>query len=558
MHEIEVLVPHVCWLRHEPGDEVARLIREGHFEAAEQAFFWLFLREGDAFLDCGAHVGLFAVLAGEAMNRRGRIVCLEPSPATADLLRANLRAHGLTDASVVQAAAWSSTTALQFAPDQPGRAAFAHVAEESEAAAIAVSAVTLDQVMAESATSGFTLAKIDTEGAEPEVLRGARAAVAEGRLPVVILEFNEHNLRRNGQSTHGLFDLVKQLGLSLHRFDPRTLRLVPAAYAGEIWYENLFATAQPARVNERLAGAARERMRIARDLLARARACDKFMELQELDRYKRAAEEAGTLVKAMNRHVWVKLGRLARIMSSDEEWLRKHKRIDATSASSPSEPHPFKMEVVLDHLVKKGFQPQVILDVGAAKGCWSELAKRFYPQAQFYLLEPLSRNVPRLQELSSKFPSFHYVSCAAGESPAEMFIHVAPDGDGSSLLSFGRARQPQDEKVKVVTIDSLLANGTVRPPQLVKLDVQGYELRALAGGARLFDTAEVIILEVSLYEFLPGIPLFHEVVAYMAERGCVVFDVAGFLKRPFEDDLGQADLVFVKRDSPLVAVKRWR
>ena len=566
MYESEVLVPHVGWLRHEPGDEVARLLREGHFEAAEQAFFWLFLREGDAFLDCGSHVGLFAVLAGEAMNRRGRLVCLEPNPATADLLRANLQAHGLTDARVVQAAAWSSATTLQFAPDQPGRAAYAHIAEAAEPAAIAVPAVTLDQVTAESAATGFTLAKIDTEGAEPEVLRGAQAAVKVGHLPVVMLEFNEGNLRRNGQSTRGLFDLVEQLGWSLHRFDPGTLRLVPAAYAGEIWYENLFATTQPDRVNEQLAGAAPERVRIARDLLARARTCSKFKELEELERYKHAAAEADAmrrwaqrsdaLVKAMNRHGWLKLGRFIRIMTRDEAWVRKRQSHETAPPVGLPEAYAFKTETALDHLGRRGFDPKVVLDVGAAKGYWSELASHYFPQAQFYLLEPLSGNVPPLQELSGKFPNFHFVSCAAGESPADLFIHVMPDGNGSSLLPAGEARQPQDEKVKVVTIDSLLANGTLRPPQLVKLAVHGYELRALAGGSRLFDTTEVFLLKVSLYESLPGTPLFHEVVAYMAERGYVVFDVAGFLRRPSEEDLAKVELVFVKGDSPLVAGKR--
>jgi hypothetical protein len=34
----EVFVPHVGWLTHAPDDEVAQLLREGHFEAAEQAF----------------------------------------------------------------------------------------------------------------------------------------------------------------------------------------------------------------------------------------------------------------------------------------------------------------------------------------------------------------------------------------------------------------------------------------------------------------------------------------------------------------------------------------
>ena len=138
-------------------------------------------------------------------------------------------------------------------------------------------------------------------------------------------------------------------------------------------------------------------------------------------------------------------------------------------------------------------------------------------------------------------------------------MSIASDLDGSSLFSFnvnGTTDAPE-RIVQVRTIDSLLATGKIAAPQLVKIDVQGYELKVLNGGTKLFETTEVFILEVSLFEFLPGMPIVHQVVDYMVRRHYVLYDVAGYLRRPYQSDLGQLDLVFVRQDSPLYASKRW-
>ena len=615
----EVYVPHLGWLLHEPQDEVATLLRQGHFEAAEQAFFWLYLRDGDQFLDCGAHVGLYSILAGRAVGNNGQIVSVEPNPKTAAELRKNLSRNGMGGVKVLEAAAWSKVGHLNFLLEQSGRAAYCHVVAATAPNTVSVVATTLTEVSKEFPQHPCCLVKIDTEGAEIEVLQGAREAIKADAYPLLMVEFNEHNLRLNGDSTKKLFALLTDLGYQMHRFNPETLRLEPASFAGEIWYENLFAAMDPDGVNQRLADATEGRLRIAREITERRRACDKTQELQELDNYKqKSAEVEGvrrwaqqsdaslekitkkhveleaahaeleatlhetasvlTLSKRLQRHWWVRFGKHAHILNRKYFSSRKipifKKRIPHEPASSVEEVQPpsvapipalssdspsmpFRMETTLDHLVKKGFQPKVIFDVGAAKGYWSELATHFFPNSEFYLVDPLKPNEPRLQELCAQYPNIHYFINAAGDQEGELVINVTPDLDGSSLLSFNRERQPEDHVVNVITLDSLLERGLAQPPQLVKMDVQGYELKALNGGQRLFETAEVFILEISLFEFMPGTPLFHEVVAYMAQRGYRVFDLAGFLRRPFDDDLGQVDLVFVRNHHPFVASNRW-
>jgi hypothetical protein len=146
---------------------------------------------------------------------------------------------------------------------------------------------------------------------------------------------------------------------------------------------------------------------------------------------------------------------------------------------------------------------------------------------------------------------------ALGRERATRRMNVASDPEASSLLDFPGQDQAAQREVPVETVDSLLAAGRIPRPDLVKLDVQGYELEVLAGGTALFRAPCVFVVEVSLFEFMPRCPLAHDVVVYFAERGYRVFDVAGLLRRPFQEDLGQMDLVFVPRDSPLAAESRW-
>src|SRR5271168_2740902 len=93
MEVAEVYVPHAGWLRYVREDEVAGFLAEGWFEYREQAFLWLYLRPGDVFLDCGAHVGLHSVVAGRAIDGRGTVIALEPHEESASLLEQNLQSN---------------------------------------------------------------------------------------------------------------------------------------------------------------------------------------------------------------------------------------------------------------------------------------------------------------------------------------------------------------------------------------------------------------------------------------------------------------------------------
>lgn len=215
------------------------------------------------------------------------------------------------------------------------------------------------------------------------------------------------------------------------------------------------------------------------------------------------------------------------------------------------------MDRALEHLAAKGLKPRCVLDIGAAKGYWTEAHAWRFRDAEFFMIDPLAESEPFLQSLCKTDRRFHYLLSAVGSTCGEVEMNVSPDCDGSSAMHHPSDDLSRRRKVPLVTIDSLIEQGRISPPQLVKIDVQGFEMQVLDGGQKMFETAEVFIIEANLYEFMPGMPLVHELVAYMAQRGYRVYDMAGFLRRPYENDLAQMDIVFVSNKSPLVASNRW-
>lgn len=239
---------------------------------------------------------------------------------------------------------------------------------------------------------------------------------------------------------------------------------------------------------------------------------------------------------------------------------RKPAWVDANASPSFANPQPApetEMMRALRHLDEKSFQPRVVLDIGAGKGYWSILAGGYFKEAKFYLLEPLTENEPDLRRLSAQDPRQHYILTAVGEEPGDRTIHVASDPDSSTMLLFPGDDDGRLRPLSVTTVDRLLEEGRIERPDLVKIDVQGMELQVLRGSRKLFDHTEVFIIEVNLFVFMPGCPRVHEIIQFMADRGYYLFDLAGSLRRPFEDDLGQFDLVMVSARSPLIASSRW-
>jgi hypothetical protein len=107
------------------------------------------------------------------------------------------------------------------------------------------------------------------------------------------------------------------------------------------------------------------------------------------------------------------------------------------------------------------------------------------------------------------------------------------------------------------TLDDATSRHATPGPLLVKLDVQGYELEVLRGATRTLESAEVIVMELSLLEYNRGAPLLGQVLAEVGALGYTIYDICGQHRRPASRALLQVDAVFVREDSRLRTAEKF-
>jgi len=200
---------------------------------------------------------------------------------------------------------------------------------------------------------------------------------------------------------------------------------------------------------------------------------------------------------------------------------------------------------MLEHVAGLGFKPETVIDVGVAHGTFA--LYETFPQATHLLVEPVQEWEGDLKRISQKYKA-QYVIAAASDHSGEITIYAHPELIGSSIFRDAEGSQFDGipRQVPAVTLDDLCRERRLKGPYLLKVDVQGAELKVLDGAKEVLEDTELVILEVSLFQFVVGGPQFYDVVSYMKQCGFVVYDVFGALKRPLDGALAQLDVAFVK------------
>jgi FkbM family methyltransferase len=216
----------------------------------------------------------------------------------------------------------------------------------------------------------------------------------------------------------------------------------------------------------------------------------------------------------------------------------------------------------LEDMRARGFQPNSIVDIGANRGEWSRTAAAVFPESRFFLLEPIAAFRPELEAFVQDHAGSRFWIAGASESDGTLRItNVTHNGNPTSGSTF-RATQHAAQytqtltEVPVRSLSSLVAAGEIPLPDLVKIDVEGFEMSVLNGCQALFGKTELFLIEVSLYPFWSQ-PIFHEVAGWMASHGYLLYDFAGYNRRPADGSLGTVDACFLRAHSPLRRSGGW-
>jgi len=153
------------------------------------------LRPGDTFIDVGANVGFFTLLAATLVGPQGNVIAFEPNPENCNLLLRSLAQNELRNVRLHQNAV--AEAAQQFAFSSGGADSNARLMRPEELHGLQehyahVEAVTLDEALKDE--SRVDLIKIDIEGAEPRAWQGMQAVLRNHR-PVIISEYSPDLIR---------------------------------------------------------------------------------------------------------------------------------------------------------------------------------------------------------------------------------------------------------------------------------------------------------------------------------------------------------------------------
>jgi len=191
-----------------------RLRRRPVYEAPETAIVRRELGPGQTFVDVGAHIGYYTVIASSLVGDAGTVFAMEPSPENFGVLVNNIRASGRSNVFAINKAASSKTgvTDLYLSPGNSGDNRLFPPGPPWQR--VRVETVRLDDLF--SAYAGrIDFIKCDTQGHELSVLRGAAETL--GRFPSMkmLFEYWPFGIRQNGDSPSGLLEELAGLGFTV-------------------------------------------------------------------------------------------------------------------------------------------------------------------------------------------------------------------------------------------------------------------------------------------------------------------------------------------------------
>lgn len=201
------------WMALNIGDVIQRLMYFGQYEPKQSQWVIDILRPGGSFLDVGANVGHYTMLAASLVGSSGHVIAFEPSPYAYGKLKAILQDNNITQVNVYQCAAADEAGQLDlYLPSEDYLHSPSLVKSDSSYTPVKVEVCRLDSHPSLVPPSTVDLMKIDVEGYEPNVLRGMHKILQDGHVKYLMCEFNSGWLEANGSSCDGLMELIKSMG----------------------------------------------------------------------------------------------------------------------------------------------------------------------------------------------------------------------------------------------------------------------------------------------------------------------------------------------------------
>ena len=172
------------------------------------------LSEGSVVIDVGANIGYYTRIASNLVGAKGQVFAFEPSPNALSVLRQNT--NDLSNVRIFPVALSDSEGEARFFVRKNGGTS--SLEADSSSQEVIVKITTLDSLLIDVQEVEFI--KIDVEGFEPEVLRGAESLIKRHR-PIIYLEYFEHYAEKRGYAATLFDDFFATLNYEIHWIDEK-------------------------------------------------------------------------------------------------------------------------------------------------------------------------------------------------------------------------------------------------------------------------------------------------------------------------------------------------
>jgi len=200
--------------------------------------------------------------------------------------------------------------------------------------------------------------------------------------------------------------------------------------------------------------------------------------------------------------------------------------------------------------------PSFIIDVGANHGAWTRAFLRWFPQSECLMIEPQESLKAFSSDLLAK-PNVRWKTAGVSDRAGELLLNI-PEHDHSASFVPGKAgpAAPGHKQllVPVVSLDGVVA-GEARMPDWVKIDAEGFDLKALQGASTLLGKTEVIFVECAVC-----CPTFENtwqsVFRFMEDHGYRLVEITDLNRSPRHGILWLMEAVFVSKNSSVWSAPR--
>ena len=215
---------------------------------------------------------------------------------------------------------------------------------------------------------------------------------------------------------------------------------------------------------------------------------------------------------------------------------------------------PTPLEQFFGMLKRQGFRPKHVIDVGANMGKWTRQALRYFPDARYTLIEPQQHLRQHVQDLFDRGYKIEWLTAGAGDKQGVLSFTMHRRHDSCSFLPTreqAAANGLAQIQVEVRTLNEVARSGDAPPPEMVKIDAEGFDLKVLAGASDLIGTTDIFLLETSIVE-----RAFENsacaVISKMADLGYRLIDITDLNRSPKDDVLWLCEFAFLRDDSTLL------